>query len=108
MDKIPSDLFLPDYDGNMAKWAKKIINKLNQNWAAMAKVLNSFMEGRVSQRFTDTVMPTSGTWEKGDEVKNSNPIELGQDGKKYIVKGWLCISSGEPGLWVEMRFTTGN
>ena len=36
--------------------------------------------------------PTSGQYQKGDVVWNSNPKEGGY-------AGWICLSSGNPGLW---------
>ena len=55
-----------------------------------------------------TSIPTSGTWQSGDEVKNILPTEQGTAGSKYIVHGWKCVSGGTPGTWVEMRTFTGN
>ena len=40
-----------------------------------------------------TAAPTTGTWERGDYVRNSNPA-VGQP------KGWICTVSGTPGTWV--------
>jgi hypothetical protein len=40
-----------------------------------------------------TAAPTTGTWTRGDYVRNSNPA-VGQP------KGWICTVSGTPGTWV--------
>ena len=41
-----------------------------------------------------TSAPTSGTWNKGDKVFNSSPLESSPF-------GWVCITSGTPGVWIE-------
>ncbi|MGM0877123.1 MAG: glycosyl hydrolase family 28-related protein [Bacillota bacterium] len=48
------------------------------------------------------------SWTKGDQRINTNPVEFGENGSKYVIEGWKCISSGTPGKWVEMRALTGN
>ena len=40
-----------------------------------------------------SVVPTTGTWEQGDIVKNSEPA-VGSP------QGWVCTVSGTPGTWV--------
>jgi len=55
-----------------------------------------------------TAAPTSGDWIQGDIILNMSPTELGDAGSKYVVLGWVCIASGTPGTWVEMRCLTGN
>lgn len=54
-----------------------------------------------------TAAPTTGTWNKGDFVLNSNPAETGTGGMKYIIRGWECVTAGTPGTWVEVRTFTG-
>jgi hypothetical protein len=65
-------------------------------------------KGRIAEMFSSASIPTSGVWGVGDEVENSNPLELGGAGSMYIIKGWKCIGSGSPGTWREMRVLTGN
>ena len=55
-----------------------------------------------------TMAPTTGTWTVGDKVYNSNPGQAGTAGSKYIITGWLCVTAGTPGTWLEMRSLTGN
>lgn len=43
----------------------------------------------------DVNSPTTGNWIFGDIVYNTNPITLVSGG--YI--GWICITSGTPGVW---------
>ncbi len=54
-----------------------------------------------------TAAPTSGTWAQGDKCKNTAPVESGSAGSKYVITGWVCVTSGSPGTWKEMRVLTG-
>lgn len=49
--------------------------------------------------------PTTGTYETGDFIRNSNLTVLGQSADQYVVDGWKCIAGGTPGTWVEIRLT---
>jgi hypothetical protein len=55
-----------------------------------------------------TAAPTTGTWAQSDMVRNTAPSEAGAASSKYVVIGWIAISSGTPGTWKEMRCLTGN
>lgn len=59
-----------------------------------------------------TTVPASGTWRAGDFVHKSNPVEAGGGGSKYVITGWLRITSGSGNVlntdWVEARVLTGN
>jgi hypothetical protein len=48
--------------------------------------------GAVNYSRADSVIPTTGTWVKGDVVYNSDP-----DSGEYI--GWVCTVAGSPGTW---------
>jgi hypothetical protein len=52
--------------------------------------------------------PTAGRWAQGDKCRKTAPVEDGAPGAKYVVVGWVCVVSGSPGTWVEMRVLTGN
>lgn len=52
--------------------------------------------------------PTSGDYVVGDRVINGLPVETGTAGAKYVINGWVCVTSGTPGTWVPMRTLTGN
>jgi hypothetical protein len=60
------------------------------------------------RRLRGTAAPTSLTWTRGDFVENSNPAELGSAGSMYVIEGWVCVTSGTPGTWLEKRTLTGN
>ena len=71
--------------------------------------INGVSEGKLSASYTaSTSYPTTGTWAKGDYVKNSSPVESGTAGSKYVIEGWVCVTGGTPGTWVQKRFLTGN
>lgn len=75
----------------------------------MSKKVNGMAGGRFSD--TDGVSsasPTAGMYAVGDFIRNSSPSELGSGGSKYVIFGWLCLTGGSPGTWVECRFLTGN
>lgn len=74
-----------------------------------AKMVNALSSGRFAAlNQTGTAAPTSGTWAQGDFVANSNRTEAGTAGNKYVVMGWVCVSGGTPGTWVQSRTLTGN
>ncbi|WP_339191979.1 hypothetical protein NST68_21160 [Paenibacillus sp. FSL E2-0230] len=59
-----------------------------------------------------TILPAKPNFEKwvvGDKIENSNPVEAGAAGTKYIVKGWVAANNGSGGfVWLEDRALTGN
>lgn len=71
--------------------------------------LNQLSEGYI-QAVTNaaTAAPTSGTWNRGDFIRNSAPSELGAVGQKYVIHGFICTASGTPGTWLQCRYLTGN
>lgn len=83
--------------------------QLTQILREYAKQLNLLSEGHI-QAVTnaDTTAPTTGTYQQGDKVWNSQPAEVGGAGNKYVVVGWVCTVAGTPGTWLQMRTLTGN
>lgn len=55
-----------------------------------------------------TAAPTTGTWAKGDVIRNSAPTESGVALSKYVIYGWICSVAGTPGTWLQLRTLTGN
>ena len=101
MPKVSLEQYLQkDYDHALMSEMVRIIED----------VINRAYEGRIYQRFSASAAPTSTqiSWQVGDEVANNNPVELGSPGSGYIIKGWICIGAGNPGVWREMRVLTGN
>ena len=75
----------------------------------IAQQVNGLSEGQQSAYHSAaTAAPTTGTFAQGDVVKNSAPAEAGGAGSKYVILGYLCVASGTPGTWVELRALTGN
>ena len=74
-----------------------------------ATLLNAMTDGRiVGTHNAATAAPTTGPHARGDFVRNSEPAELGVASSMYVVLGWVCVSGGTPGTWVECRCLTGN
>jgi hypothetical protein len=74
-----------------------------------ARQVNDISEGRIVASYNAlTTAPTAGDYAQGDYIRNSAPAELGSPGSKYIVRGFMCVSGGNPGTWVEDRGLTGN
>lgn len=75
----------------------------------IAVQVNGLSEGRITATYNAyTAAPTTGVWAQGDFLKNSAPSELGSSSSKYVILGWICTVSGEPGTWLQCRALTGN
>lgn len=85
-----------------------LIFKLKSVLTDVVNQLNSITEGSVAAvTNASTAPPQSGTYAIGDFTRNSAPVVTGSTGQKYIVTGWVCITEGSPGVWVECRSLTG-
>ncbi|KPF66135.1 hypothetical protein IP84_17045 [beta proteobacterium AAP99] len=74
----------------------------------VAVKVNQIADGRFAGfDLSATAAPTTGTWFRGDQVKNSAPSVLGTAGSRYVIVGWICVTGGQPGTWAEMRTLTG-
>ncbi len=72
-------------------------------------LLNNLAENRISAKYNArSSVPTVGDYKRGDFVPNSSPSELGSPGAKYVLLGWVSVSSGSPGTFRECRVLTGN
>lgn len=70
--------------------------------------INNLSEGQLSAQYNaQTAVPTTGTYNVGDFVRNSAPSELGAAASKYVLTGWLCTVSS-PLTFVQQRVLTGN
>jgi hypothetical protein len=58
-----------------------------------------------------SAMPSSGSWNAGDYVENTNRSVAGTSPNKYIVRGWSRITTGSANVlntdWLEDRGLTG-
>lgn len=74
-----------------------------------ARQVNNLSEGRGVARYNAaTAAPTTGMYSQNDTIQNSNMLELGTTGSKYVIKEFICIAGGTPGTWVQGRMPTGN
>lgn len=74
-----------------------------------ATQVNNLSEGKLAATYNaHTAAPTTGTYARGDFVRNSQPSELGSVSSKYVILGWICVTSGTPGTFLECRVLTGN
>lgn len=78
------------YDDTESTYSKKIISDIS--------ILPIEYETRSG-------IPTTGTYKVGDIVKNANPQELGEEGSKYIIEKWVCVTAGS---WSPCKILTGN
>lgn len=62
-------------------------------------------EGRAASWTTSgTTPPRAGQWAAGDTCRNTAPVVITDDNLgSYVVEGWLCVETGEPGTWVARK-----
>lgn len=85
-----------------------LLRSLHQVLPTMARQINLISEGRIGGRHNAvTSPPATGPYQLGDYIPNSAPEVLGTAGQQYVVKGWICVASGDPATWVEDRGLTG-
>lgn len=87
--------------------------KLTQLFRDVAAQVNDLSEGKIVANYSArSSVPTTGTWNKGDFIRNSAPAEAGSAGSKYVVTGWIRLTSGSNNVlntdWVAARVLTGN
>jgi len=71
--------------------------------------INALSEGRAFANYNAaTAAPTDGAYAVGDFIKNSAPSELGVASSKYVILGWICVTAGTPGTFLQCRVLTGN
>jgi hypothetical protein len=72
-------------------------------------LLNNLAENKIVAKYNARpTIPTTGSYKQGDFVPNSTPSQLGAPGSRYVLLGWICTVSGEPGTLLECRVLTGN
>ena len=83
--------------------------RIEELFQQIVEQVSLLSEGKQASYYQSrTSAPTTGSWARGDWVKNSAPTEAGGAGSRYMIFGWLCVTSGTPGTWREMRVLTGN
>lgn len=104
--RLPTNILLPNPGADYASRLNAILYREIED---ISKQLNGLTEGRVfADHSAMTAAPTTGLFYKGDTIRNSAPSELGAAGSKYVITGWVCTASGEPGTFLQMRALTGN
>jgi hypothetical protein len=99
---------LPYVSGSQDQ-AQRITTQLYTFLRNIATQLNALSEGAIASRHAArATVPITGSYRRGDQVADSMPAEAGAPGSKYVRLGWVCVASGEPGTWLEMRVLTGN
>jgi hypothetical protein len=102
--KIHLDPRLPQTDS-----LPDLRRRLTEYFRAIASQVNAVSEGALHGSYNAaTAAPATGTYAKGDFVRNSAPSELGTAGSKYVITGFLCVTAGSPGTFVQCRSLTGN
>ena len=81
---------------------------LNRELMEHATLVNALSDGRIAATTARNAPPTLGSYMRGDFVRNSEPMEAGTPGSRYVIAGWICVASGDPGTFVPARFMTGN
>lgn len=81
-------------------YAKDLNFTLTRTFRGISQKVNAIADGRITAiDNAQTSVPTTGKWRQGDFVRNSTPSVITST-PNYVVLGWECIASGEPGTWV--------
>jgi hypothetical protein len=86
--------------------------QLDTLYRQTAQQVNQLSDGSIqAQNTAASAMPTSGSFTAGDFIVNRAPAILGAPGSRYVVRGWIRITSGSAHVlntdWVESRTLTG-
>jgi len=89
------------------------IGGLNLSGGGTTQIIRSGnTHGSIGAIFHAQAMPAAGSWAQGDIVINSLPGETGPNGAKYIIAGWIRVTTGSNNVlntdWFQMRTLTGN
>lgn len=90
-------------------YAKSLNLRLKDIFRVLCTRINAISDGQLSAiDNAAAAAPTTGTFAKGDFIRNSAPAELGAGGSKYVIFGWVCTVGGTPGTFLQCRYLTGN
>lgn len=71
-----------------------------------------YLKNGTNKIFYSNNMPTMGNYTIGDELLNTAPVILGEQGSQYILRGWKRLTTGSNHVlgvdWVEMLSLTGS
>jgi len=104
--RLPTTLPYPNDDKRVPALLRESIERTNAQ-------VNMLAEGFVhASHGARTSYPTTGTWAQGDYIRCSTPTEAGSASSKYVVLGWIRVTSGADNAlntdWLECRALTGN
>jgi hypothetical protein len=100
---------VPRIRTGLMEWVDEWLRAFSANWLRLAQQVNGVSEGRIAPWHTaHTAAPVAGKYDQGDFVRNSEPVEAGSEGSKYVVMGWVCCEGGTPGTWLPVQTLTGN
>lgn len=96
-------------DEPFTDYVPRLNREIEKGFDDVVRQLNGVSEGSASVFHNAvTAAPTTGVWFQGDYLRNATPSELGSAASKYVILGWVCTASGEPGTWLQCRVLTGN
>ncbi len=84
-------------------YERSMYSRLYELFRQILTMVGAISDGRAIGFTSMDTAPTSGAWYQGDQIKNAKPTV--QNGG-FIVLGWVCVESGEPGVWKEIRCQT--
>ncbi|AMM22989.1 hypothetical protein [Variovorax sp. PAMC 28711] len=87
---------------------RSLVQQMQAILQAVSMKVNQLADGRLVAIDNAAISaPTTGSWARGDFVRNSAPAVLGTVGNQYTIAGWRCVVSGTPGTFVQCRELTG-
>jgi hypothetical protein len=100
---------LPVVPDNSQGTLQRIITRLYELLRESSLQVNNLAEGSIFGRYAARpTIPTVGNYKQGDITWDNAPVEAGIATAKYVRLGWVCVASGAPGTWREIRTLTGN
>ena len=95
--KLPNNVDFPGLPIGLIRYLRDVARQVNGITEGHGYAFHGAM----------TAAPTTGSFSQGDLIRKSDPVEAGAAGSKYVIWGYLCVASGTPGTWVELRALTG-
>lgn len=104
--RLPNEVTLPVNPDTA--YAQALNFTLKNFFRSLSQKVNALADGKVGAiDNAATTMPTTGVYAVGDFVRNKTPAELGTAASKYVLTGWLCVTSA-PLAFLQCRVLTGN
>lgn len=101
MSRISPDIRVPPDQSGMVTAVRDILRQI-------AVQVNLVSEGRIDAHYNAMDAVPTGAGKNGDIVWKRTVSEAGAAGSKYVIIGFICTVSGNPGTWLQMRVLTGN